>query len=232
MNVAYIFHGHTRTWKDCHENFFKNVYSVKPGDIYIHTWDRTNSKVGSHWNGWQTKLDESLEELSSKIIDIKEIMSVYKPVHFIIETDPGIDHLQSIYNFNHHTAHLALKNYLNGQLKIFNTINDLGKKYDKYFFVRFDVDFLEKMEEDEFYSEELLVPMIPSGHGKLVFDIWKLGTFEQCKVVTNYAEQIDDWWYKQFNPDNFYELVLTQYYANNNVKLRESKTLFELRRLT
>jgi hypothetical protein len=36
MKIAYIFSGHSRTWEQCHTNFFNNIYNILPGDIFIH----------------------------------------------------------------------------------------------------------------------------------------------------------------------------------------------------
>jgi hypothetical protein len=207
-----------------------------PGDIYIHTWDRINSRIGSWWNNWQVDLEGELNKISSQVIDLKKIISVYNPKHLIIETDPGTEHLELLYRLEAHKSHLALKNYLQGQAKIFNITKELQKKYDKYFFVRFDVNFPKKMSEEEFYADGFLVPVIPSGHGNLVFDVWKLGTFEECNVATNYVNEIDNWWYNRyptFDPNmHIYELTLTEYYQKNDIKLVESSTPCELIRLS
>ena len=124
MNIAYIFHGHSRTWNHCYNQFFENVFSVCPGDIFIHTWDRVNSTAGSHWNGWAEDI--------------------------IIEKDKGIQHHKK--NLPHISLpHLGVKNMLDSCLKVFNMAKN-HKKYDKFFSTRMDIRYLTKFDKNELYK--------------------------------------------------------------------------------
>lgn len=143
MRIAYLIHGHVRTWKEYYKNFFDNIYSVMPGDIYIHTWDRVNSKVGSWWNGTHNRLSGELERLSAEPVDKNELIQIYNPKEIIVETDTGTDYL--INNYDHvYESSLAVKNLLRGHYDLFNLTKKFGT-YDKYFVTRFDINFLSKI---------------------------------------------------------------------------------------
>lgn len=229
MKIAYILHGHARTWKQCYENFFTNVHSVLPGDIYLHAWDRTNAYAGSNWNGWGKSLNGHLGHLSAQPVDIAELVSVYKPKHFIFETDPGTQYLSSRYG-QVHPSDLGLINYLYGQRKIFDTIAQLGNTYDKYFFVRYDINFKTKLDIDEFYVNGLLVPSWVT-HGEL-FDIWKLGNPQECRVLMDFIDVIYARWYMaRIYHGTVYEAALGKYCTDHGIPLINSKVEWEFVRL-
>lgn len=225
MKIAYIFHGHSRTWEQCYQNFFDNVYSVAPGDIFIHTWDRINAKSGSHWNGWEDQTQGVLEEKSSKTIDFEGIKKSYNPKHIIVETDRGTDYLKSRYNKHIPNSHLGVKNMLESSLKAFEMARQY-EKYDKYFSTRLDINYLSKLDINELNSSNLLIPKTAyDGKYPYIFDIWTAGSEEQLETKTNFYNAIDDYWYNY--TDNFhayiYECALKQYYNDNKIQTQTSE---------
>jgi len=225
MKIAYIFHGHSRTWKQCYQNFFDNIFSVLPGDIFIHTWDKVNAQTGSHWNGWKNETNTKLAEESSKLADIEGIAKAYNPKHMMVEPDPGTDHLQKNYNKIISAPHLGVKNMLHSCLKAFNTARQHGK-YDRYFSTRMDINYLSKLDVTELQSPKLLVPKTAyDGTHPYIFDIWTIGSEEQLKIKTNFYNAIDQYWYNI--TENFhsyiYEQALKTYYTDNNIETQTSQ---------
>jgi len=225
MKIAYIFHGHSRTWKQCYQNFFDNIFSVLPGDIFIHTWDKVNAQSGSHWNGWETQVSGSLAEESSKMTDVEAIVKAYNPKRMIVEPDKGTDHLKEKYVKNIPTSHLGVKNMLESCLKVFNTAKEYGK-YDKYFSTRLDINYLSKLNVAELQTSKLLIPK--TAYDKThpyIFDIWTIGSEEQLKTKTNFFNAVDNYWYNA--TDNFhsyiYEQALKVYYNDNNIETQTSQ---------
>lgn len=202
MKIAYILHGHSRTWRQCHQAFFDNIFSVAPGDIFIHTWDRINSKTGSWWNGYQFRLDGQLEEISSRTADIDGIKKAYNPKHLIVETDNGADHwaseIYSKYGIHIPPPFMALKNYFYGQHKIFNVAKSFGE-YDKYFFTRFDLKFNNKLDVESFSVPQVVIPAIDQ---RTVFDIWKIADTHQSTIMTEFFNNIDEYFYNSVHLRN------------------------------
>ena len=176
MKVAYLFHGHSRTWKQCHKYFFKNVFSVVPGDIFIHTWDRVNSTSGSHWNGWTEELPSN--DTSSNVIDLSGIIKAYKPTDIVVEKDKGISRFKK--ELPHISLpHLGVKNMLNSCLKVFNMAKQ-HDKYDKFFSTRMDIRYLSKFNKDELLFDELVIGKTNyDDTHPFVFDIWGIGSEKQ-----------------------------------------------------
>ena len=121
MKVAYIFRGHSRTWDKCYNNFFDNIFSVAPGDVFIHTWDTTNSIFASHWNGYRPLNDEQLK-VCNTLPDFNKIYHTYKPKTFIIEPDK----IKNITNHSDKDASMIGLYYMLGSSK---------KMYDELFFL-------------------------------------------------------------------------------------------------
>lgn len=86
MRLAICFFGHLRTWNQTHESFFKNIIEInRKGnwqiDIFMHTWDEFE-KAGFAWHNHLKALD------GKKVLqnDIDEVLRIYKPKKFLIET--------------------------------------------------------------------------------------------------------------------------------------------------
>jgi hypothetical protein len=224
MKIAYIFHGHSRTWNQCYQNFFNNVFSIAPGDIFIHTWDRVNAKSGSHWNGWEEQVSQKLEEESSKILDLGGIIKAYNPKHITVETDTGVDHLKEKYKKQIPNPHLGAKRMLESCLKCFNTAKQHGN-YDVYFSTRLDINYLSKLNIEELHSKKLIIPKtVYDGTHPYIFDIWSVGNESQFNIKTKFYDAIDNYWY--YATDNFhsyiYEQALKKYYNDNNIETQTS----------
>lgn len=211
MKVAYIFHGHARTWKQCYKNFFDNVYAIAPGDIFIHTWDRTSPIVGSWWNGWGYLTGDALE-IASATPDISEIIEAYKPKMIIVEQDrlPDLSRYENNDNIPHNAPGcLGVKLMLESSRKAFEAMKRYGV-YDRVFSTRLDLNYQSKLNIDEVHSGRLVAA---SGGA---FDIWMMGTTEQMDTKTQYVNHIDRYWYDR---DIYldYETTLCRYLQDNNL---------------
>lgn len=225
MKVAYLFHGHARTWEFCHKNFFHNIYSVLPGDIFIHTWGTTNTSLGSWWNGDGQKLQGDLLTKSEKIIDMNRIYEIYHPKTFMVEEDIGVSHLRERYNNSVHDTRLGAKNMLHGALKIFNAARNYDK-YDLYFSTRLDILFLTKLDLSELSNNDMLVSHSRwDDVGDMIFDIWTIGNEDQFIKKTNYYNAIDEYWYNSGKNhfEYLYEHALKKYYDDNLLSTKPSE---------
>lgn len=92
--IAIQFYGYLRSYKDCRDSFFKHLVEPiqKAGykvDIFMHSWDEFE-KAGFAWHNHLTSLD------GKKVTqdDINQVLQIYKPKKFLIETlqqDRGMD---------------------------------------------------------------------------------------------------------------------------------------------
>lgn len=228
MEIAYIFIGHSRTWKQCYESFFEHVHSVAPGDIFIHTWDRVNTTIGSHWNGWEDLTGERLE-ISNARPDYESIYEAYKPELFIVEAEPPI-----IEMINRHEPHMgreknkansAVRNILRSFRELFDKVRT-HKKYDKFFCTRMDIRYLSTLKYQDLQCEDLMSPDVD-----LFNDIWIVGNEEQIDIKTKYVYHMDDYWYSKNYNVYTHEECLKKYLKDNNVKCSNLDLKYEVVRL-
>jgi hypothetical protein len=234
MKIAYLFHGHSRTWKECYQSFFDNVYSVAPGDIFIHTWDRINSKYGSFWNENFDLLQGEMENISSKILDLDEIKKIYNPKNLIVELDRGSDCILQKYptlsNSTFNLPHLAVYNMFLSQYKVFNLTEEFGD-YDIYFSCRFDLIFKNKLNIEELNYKEYITTKYWQ-NTSLAFDVFSFGSKNVMDIKSKFYNKIWDYWYSKNIPDSYWiEHAVTEYYIDNQVQLKSSSLDFEIKRL-
>lgn len=238
--IAYIFHGHSRTWDKCYKNFFENVYSTLPGDIFIHTWDRVNAANGSWWNpnGFSSQLQGDQHRISSQYTDIKGISEAYKPTMLLVEQDRSYKPLDysPIANTNHQMtqgtpAFIGTK-YMLYQSRLAFLLAQAHGNYDYYFSTRLDVDYPEKLSEQE--ATDLLNPdklsLVP---GRSPSDIWAVGPAHLMDIKTQYVDYIDDYWFQK-HPNLHaygYEMALVDYLRDKEVPLRDTNFPYEIKRL-
>lgn len=214
MKLAYTFHGHSRTWKDTYQKFFENVYSVAPGDIFIHTWgDQVSPPLGSAWNGWVDLNDEQMKVASSRP-DINGIFQAYNPKIMIVEPEPGInlellpEHLR---NEVPSRPNLGTKNMLYSTRSIF----EAAMKYDDYDFIfntRLDVEYNSKLNINELNSGKVF-------RSNMHEELWMFGSTDFMDIKTNYYHYIDQYWFQ--HPDYVrisYEQAFYRYLYDNNVR--------------
>lgn len=241
MKIAYLFHGHSRTWKDCYQSFFDNVYSIAPGDIYIHTWDRVNSKYGSHWNNNYNILPEEQEKISSKTLDLAKIKKTYKPKHMFVETDRGVEfplhQCPQLANTNATLAHMGVYNMVRAQNYVFKLAESCGD-YDRYFSCRFDLFFKNKLDIKELYYEEyMMVPNDPlNGRAypstEMIYDIYAFGTKHAIGTRADLYNHIWEYWYSKDDLNSYFiEHAATKYYNDNGLKVKPSSLTFDIKRL-
>jgi hypothetical protein len=224
MKIAYIFHGHSRTWKDCYQNFFDNVYSVAPGDIFIHTWSTVNSLIGSHWNGWKDLEGDRLE-ISKQIPDLTGIVQSYNPKMLIVEDHPVVDVSWCSFANDETKAQYGIRYMLYSSRSIFEIARN-SNNYDFYFSTRLDVNYKSKIKLEEFDHNA----RFSTGEN---FDVFSFGPEHQMNIKTNFYHRIDDYWYNNPSFQNTgYEPILKKYLNDNNVNSKiRSDIQFELSRL-
>lgn len=242
MKIAYLFHGHSRTWKDCYQSFFDNVYSVAPGDIFIHTWDRVNSKFGSFWNNNLGLNTEEAERISSKTLDLEGIIKAYNPKHIVVESDKGLEtamiECPKIFTTQASHSHIGAYNMVKGQHSVFKISEQYGE-YDRYFSCRMDILFENKLDPKELeYENCMIVPptfedgMYDSPEVTAIWDIFALGTKKDIETRSKFYFHIWDYWFSKNNLDVYFiEHAATKYYKDNNIIAKPSKMNVQLKRL-
>jgi hypothetical protein len=211
MKVAYIFHGHARTWDKAYQNFFNNVYSVVPGDIFIHTWDTTNPAFGSWWNSWNDLNEEQLA-IANKTPDFSGIYEAYKPKILMIEKnkEPDFTNYPDYPQSSGIKSHLGVKSMLESSRKAFEAARNYGD-YDKFFSTRLDLNYISLFDKDEFYSDKI---MAANGGA---FDLWMMGNLEQMDIKTQYFNHIDEYFFSNINSTP-YEDSLKLYLISKEIK--------------
>lgn len=229
--IAYIFHGHARTWESCYSSFFENIFSENPGDIFIHTWNKLNTQIGQHWAKYQNLTDEQIA-LSNSLVDIEKIKEVYKPVQIFVEPDPGITLSES--DDNQKKAAHGVKNMLYGSRKAFEYAKN-HNKYDIFFSLRLDILWESKLVDiDSFDTNTLWCPILQwAGGQRRAWDVFMFGTQEQIDIKTQYLYNIDKYWFNDnTNPENtLYEDALTNYLTDNKINYNDPNITWRLNRL-
>ena len=241
MKIAYVFHGHTRTWKDCYQSFFDNVYAVAPGDIYIHTWDRVNSMYGSFWNKVFDRLGGEYEEISAQTPDLDFIKKIYKPKYMLVERDLGIElaytELPQLRNIKATVSHIGAYNMVRGQWQVFQMAKQTSN-YDRYFSCRFDLSFPNQLDITELHQEEfMMVPPTFTDYNdprtEMIFDIFAFGTEKIMELRANFYHKIWDYWYSRGDVTGGYYLehAATKYFRDSGIQARPSSLYFDIKRL-
>lgn len=240
MKVAYMFHGHSRTWKECFQSFFDNVYSVAPGDIFIHTWDRVNSKYGSFWNKNLGILNNEHEEISCQTLDLDAIRKTYNPKHITVETDLGIElpfrECPQLSNVNLAPSHLGAYNMIKSQYNSYKLAESAGE-YDIYFSLRMDLFFTNKLNESDLYeSNYMVVPPTFTDYDdprtEMIFDIFAFANKNIMKTRAEFYHHVWDYWYSKNNVYQYFlEHAATRYFRDNNIKAKPGSLNFEVKRL-
>lgn len=231
MNIAYTFHGHSRTWQQCYQSFFDNVFNEIPGDIFIHTWDQVNATTGSYWNGWHDLTGEALEK-SKAATDVNGIIKTYQPKVIIVENHPEVIVPETSAYYIENRARYGVKNMLYGSRKIFEE----AVKYKKYDFIintRMDIKYLSKFDKAELNSNLNFALDNNSWDFK---DIIMWGTPELLDIKTQYYHNIDSYWYNLNNERHDwihtgYEPQLKYYLMERKMPLASSNLKIELVRL-
>lgn len=230
MKIAYTFHGHSRSWKECYQSFFDNIYSVAPGDIFIHTWDKVNPSFGSWWNGWQNSLDGENLIKAQKTPDFSGIYEAYKPKKFLIEEDK-MPEVSKYYDINNiptgALAHFGTKNMLESERKGFEMAMSYGN-YDKIFSTRLDIKYHTKISEDEINSDSLIISDNFNGN----FDVWMLGDIKTMDIKSNYFNHINRYWFDKGIFSTWYENALLNYLKDNGIhNMIRTKTDYSMIRI-
>lgn len=245
MKIAYIFSGHSRTWEQCHNNFFNNIYNILPGDIFIHTWDRVNAGTTSWWNVWNRKggmnSTRRLKPASEKIADIEGIKARYNPKHIIVEKDPSWDEIphqwaRPKYESHPQWDHVQTTPRFGAKyiLYAFKTIFDIAKEYDNYdrfFCSRLDINFLSALDLIELENPNLVLSQTKVSYEDFRQDIFFHGTKNLVELRSEYYNHIEEYWYDKDYITLEFEHALTNYLKDKNIPISESNLRFNIPRI-
>lgn len=227
MRVAYCFVGHVRTYKHTHENFFKNVFSQMPGDIFIHTWDEMTGTTPA-W--WKTQMNPTERDIASTKIDEKEIVSIYSPKNMLVETQRSLLPVP----WRSHLPYPAytVKVVYESVLKAVNMAKN-NDTYDRIFLTRMDINYLSKLDVNEFKSPKLFVPPMKFllVDCKAASDLWIHGTQKDIITSANYFWEIEKRLFQCPDKDLFHEIIWHNYMRENGVQFAVSKMDFETVRM-
>jgi hypothetical protein len=224
LKTAYIFHGHARTWGACYQNFFNNVFSALPGDIFIHTWDTINPSFGSWWKGYREFTDEE-KIIAEQTPDFNGIYQAYKPKVLLIEQDPS-------YHTSNETplirSSVGTKNMLESSRKVFEIACNYDN-YDVFFSTRMDLNYTSPLDISEYEDRVLMTPDV-----NLPYDIWMYGNKELMDIKTNYVNHVQQYWLDK-DPSSWihycYEHAIGQYFRDNNISLKQSSLQYNTIRI-
>lgn len=227
MNIAYLFSGHARTWEYCSPSFFSNIYNFAPGDIFIHTWDRINSYLPSHWNAHVWSGDT--ETISSIKTNYDKIIKTYNPIGFMIQQDPGVQKWIDKYpNINKDS--LAIKNLLYSQNMVYQMAKT-HKKYDRFFCTRMDINYTSTINITELFCSEYVISNSRKHASNMIFDFWSIGSQEQIDIKCQYYHAIDKYWFPYNMNSIFYEHALYNYLQDNSIPILKSSVTYNVPRI-
>lgn len=212
MKIAYIFSGHARTWEQCYQSFFENVYEDNPGDIFIHTWNKTNSHFGSHWNNM--RLTEEQLKIADQDIDINGIMKAFNPKKILVEKDPSLSVNKS------DTTQVNGNHFCNFLLKSSKSAFSMMKTYADYDYVfhsRLDVKHTSKINLNTLDTSCFHITNICSNPNK-AYDFCSFGSVYNMDVKTNFVDRHSEYIDDMF-ANSAYELGLYRYLTDNQIRV-------------
>lgn len=217
MKIAYCLVGHARTWESCYQNFFDNVHSVVPGDIFISTWNTVSQPIGSHWTGWKPLTEKQLKQASTPV-NVAGIYEAYKPKSLLIGTDKQVGESKS----PKHRANLAVKNCLRQLKQAYQLVKDYDS-YDVVFCSRMDISYTSKLSIEELSTEFLMTPEV----GTWVADVWVFGPTKLIDIKINYIDHIDAYW----DFEGLHEHAIQKYLLDKKVPLKQSSLEYDVPRI-
>ena len=213
MKIAYIFSGHSRTWKQCYESFFENVYADNPGDIFIHTWNKVNSCFGSHWNGME--LTEEQRRISDTETDINGITEAFRPKQLLVEEDPSI-HVNKT-DKNVANGSLFCDFFLRSGKISFLMMKEYGD-YDYVFQSRLDIKHTSKINLETLDRNNFHITNICQNSNYKAYDFCSFGSIHNMDIKTDFVKH-----HRQYIPDAFansaYELGLYKYLIEHKMEV-------------
>lgn len=216
MKIAYIFHGHARTWEQCYTSFFDNIFSDNPGDVFIHTWDTLNTNLSSHWSNYKQLTQEDLN-VSNKKLDAEKLYEIFKPKKLIVEKHQnvlfdGIEMASTKLKAMH-----GVKNMLYSSKKCFNEAKK--DNYDLYFSLRLDILWQSKINLQNLNLDTLWCPVLEwPGEKRMAWDVFMIASKKNMKIKTSYLNFINKYWLDKKDSENIlYEDALTDYLVDNKI---------------
>lgn len=213
MKIAYIFSGHSRTWQQCCDSFFENVYAENPGDIFIHTWNKVNSRFGSHWNGM--KLTEEQRRIADTESDINGITKAFRPKQLLVEEDPSLYVNESDIGYSSLFCDFLLKS----SKTAFNMMKAYAN-YDYVFHSRLDVKHTSKINLRTLDRSCFHITNICKNSDSKAYDFCSFGSIDDMDKKTEFVK-----YHRQYIHDVFsnsaYEMGLYKYLIENQMEVRK-----------
>lgn len=226
MKVAYCFLGHVRTYLQTYRNFFDNVFSQAPGDIFIHTWSETSNTHNSWWVNMER--NKKFVDEASKPINTDEIVRIYKPKDMLVEHQRSLLPIPG-WKFEHNPY--CLKIAFESCRKSVNLAKKHGP-YDRIFITRMDLNFINKLNPNEFLSNKLHV----SPHSQFLnqgacSDIWEHGTQEQIDTVADFYWHIEEMAFMKPDKNVHTEFAYHRYLKQHHIPIAVSRLNFQVIRM-
>jgi hypothetical protein len=217
MRVAYLFTGHMRAFEDTHVAFFENLFSVAPGDIYIHTWDTLSQ---THPCGFKSASTQPK-------LDIERVKKIYKPRAIMVE--PQSAPITCTYKGKRMDNALAKTHESSLKAWLLSTHTRI---YDRYFWVRGDILFRSKLSLDELQdTKSCYVPLFDIPHlCESICATWWSGNAIHSEHMAMMYWHLEEFIYYNINRENtgfkYVEDAMSQYYfqcdeIKNNLKISQ-----------
>jgi len=225
MKVAYCFAGHSRTWDKCHESFFKNMYSVAPGPIFIHTWDKVSSNVPAYWNEFK-----GVDFIAANApADIEGITKAYQPTQIMVEsqrsyvTVPGMK--------GEYINDIGIKDYYESRLKAFQMAQRSGT-YDRIIMTRLDIDFTSQLDPNELTSDDVYATHHARLHDLGDFsDLWCHASMRDMETLCLYYFNADRIYFANPARRIYHECAWSEYMREQGLKVKASAMKFRIPRI-
>lgn len=227
MKIAYCFTGHSRTYKKCYQSFFDNIFSVAPGDIFIHTWDVVSSDTPAYWNKFKPLTTDQIWIANEKIEE-DEIRKIYNPVSIVLGFSNPV--LPVPGKTGEHQYCHGLKQYYEGVQWAVHLANK-HSTYDRVFILRMDIEFLSKLDPKELE----ILNVVNAKHSYLEgrgshTDLFLHGSQKDITTSADYYWNMDELFFR--NPNNqYHEDAWSHYMRNKGVTITPSSLKFRIQRV-
>jgi hypothetical protein len=217
MKVAVCLTGHMRTWEACFPSFKRYIIDIYNPDIFIHTWDKLNTKTNNN------------NYINDDSVNINSIIEQYNPKDIIIEN--WADVKNSIENRSKYFINKGIYddpvNTISQHRKWF-LCNELKNNYEKSHQISYEIVL--KTRPDVVFTDNFIFNVdnliyTPTLYSyETISDILAYGSSHLINIycdIYNNLESIYDISqlrrYSLFNPHN----VLMNYLLINNIQYKK-----------
>lgn len=156
QNIAFLFYGHLRSFKETFKNFKKNVLEANKGikiDIFIHTWDELEH------TGIRKQYIKDLNIAGKPITekDINFIIDNYKPISYKVDSQLQIDEIDcsKLVQAGYNPTHYEVTYNVSYAMQEVNKLRrESGRSYDFIVLTRMDIDFIKPLNLIKLYQRD------------------------------------------------------------------------------